>query len=198
MPARIKILVPGKLPSKKDKSDPAYSTITLITDGNKKIIVDPGIVPSKQIILDVLKKENLTPDDITHVFLTHTHLDHFRYLGLFENITTIDYWGVWDNKNLVEINWKAPFKFSDNIQVLHTPGHDDDCITFLVNGTTTLNNNEIKGKIAICGDVFWDKNFPKIDTYAKNQILLNKSRQTVIKESDYIIPGHSTTYKSKN
>lgn len=123
MVAKIKILVPGKLPPE-DNNSLGYSTTILIIDGKNKIIVDPGSVPDPKIILNSLKKESLNVNDINYVALTHSHLDHFKFLGLFPKASSIDYWGIWKQNGLKFFDWKKmrSFHFSKNINIVYTPG----------------------------------------------------------------------------
>ncbi len=77
----IKILIEGYA-KKLEKGWVASSTVCLITSGNKKIITDPGCNRTK--LLDALKKEGLTTNDIDYVFLSHCHPDHILLAGIFE------------------------------------------------------------------------------------------------------------------
>ena len=190
MKAEVKILIEGftnigsSLGTGKEKATP---TITLIKDEDLVMVVDPGVLENQKILVDALNKENLTVDDVDVVCLTHSHLDHFRNIGMFPNAKTLEYGGLWD-KNTVE-PWSE--NFTPNIKVLHTPGHDYSSISFFV---------ETKdGVVAICGDVFWNENFPKEsydDAYASNPEKLKESRNVVLKNADWIVPGHGPIYKN--
>ena len=74
----------------------ACSTITLVRDEAKVIIVDPGTVPVPSVLLDRLTREGLASDHVNMVILTHAHTDHFRQVGLFPAATLLDSWGVWE------------------------------------------------------------------------------------------------------
>lgn len=177
--AEVKVLIEGDT-----KTDTA--TITLIKDGKNNIIVDPGILASQKILVDRLRKEGLSVDDINIVFITHSHIDHYRNIGMFPGAKTLEHFGLWD-KNIVK-DW--PEQFSDDIRVIRTPGHNYDALTFLVKTS--------EGIIAICGDVFWKKDFPEVedDVYASNKEELKKSRKTVLALADWIIPGHAGMFKA--
>ena len=127
-------------------------------------IVDPGILESQQILVDALETENLTVQDVDIVCITHSHLDHYRNIGMFPNAKTIEYGGLWD-KNTIE-SWSE--NFTTDVQVLHTPGHDYTGITLFVKTK--------RGTVAICGDVFWKENFPERDKYASDPKQLLESR----------------------
>jgi glyoxylase-like metal-dependent hydrolase (beta-lactamase superfamily II) len=106
---------------------------------------------------------------------------------MFPNAKTLEYYGLW-NKNTIE-TW--PENFTENIRILHTPGHDYTGITLFVNTD--------EGLVAICGDVFWKENYPqdsKDDAYASNPGRLADSREMILKMADWVIPGHGPMYKN--
>ena len=181
--AIIKILIEGYTSG--ETGGKSCSTIILVQDGDLNMIIDPGTVSDPQILTDALAKENLSVEDIDIVGITHAHTDHNRNVGVFPKAKVLDFWGWWEG----DIWTKFDSKISDSIQILKTPGHSDDSITFLVQ------TND--GVIAICGDVFWTKEGPKKDPYATDHDQLNKSRQLVLEKSDWIIPGHGKIYKTK-
>lgn len=59
-----------------------HSTTTLIQSGDAKIIVDPGL-PPQAVEARLAERANLTPDQITHVFLTSFNPENRRALELF-------------------------------------------------------------------------------------------------------------------
>lgn len=176
--AEVKILIEGDT-----ATDTA--TITLIKDGDNNIIVDPGILKSQKILVDKLKEEGLSVSDIDIVFITHSHIDHYRNIGMFPEAKTLEYFGLWD-KNTVQ-DWRE--QFSEDIKIIKTPGHNYDGLTFLVKTDD--------GVVAICGDVFWKKNFPELedDVYATDKEKLKESRKIVLESADWVIPGHAGMYR---
>jgi len=160
-------------------------TITLVKDKDIIMVVDPGVLENQQILVGKLKEEGLAIDDIDIVCITHSHIDHYRNIGMFPKAKTLEYYGLWD-KNMVD-DWQE--QFTDDIRIIKTPGHDYSSITFLVKTE--------KGIVAVCGDVFWKENSPKDDPYASDKKELEKSRKKVLEMADYIIPGHGEMYKVK-
>jgi len=182
--AEVKILIEGYT-SADSGGEKTCATITLIKDGNNKIIVDPGVLENQKMLVDKLKEEGLLVDDINIVFITHSHIDHYRNIGMFSEAKTLEYFGLWD-KNTVQ-DW--PEQFSEDIKIIKTPGHNYDGLTFLVKTSD--------GIVAICGDVFWKKNFPEVedDIYATDKEKLKESRKKVLESADWVIPGHAGMYK---
>lgn len=188
--AEVKVLIEGwtnadSLAKGMDEENDACTT-SLIRDGEIIGVVDPGIMDDKRTLIDALKKENLELEDVTHIFLTHSHIDHYRNVGMFPAKTpVVEYWGIWSGNKVND--WKE--QFSENIIIIKTPGHSYDGLTFLVQTG--------KGKVAICGDVWWKENPTEVDEYAIDLVALEKSRQKVLSLADYIIPGHANIYKVK-
>jgi len=70
---------------------------------------------------------------------------------------------------------------------MKTPGHSYDGITLFIKTK--------EGIIAICGDIFWEKNSPKDDPYAQDKEKLKESRKKILELADWIIPGHGKMWK---
>ena len=195
MATEVKILVEGVTNADsvvETGEEHTQPTITLVRDGDLIMVVDPGILKNQDILVDALAKENLTVQDVNLVFITHSHFDHYRNIGMFPNAKTLEYFGLW-SKDTVE-NWSE--NFTPNIQVLHTPGHDYTSLSLLV---TMSPESEYPGTVAICGDVFWKKSFPlepHDDAYASNPERLKESREMILRTADWIIPGHGGIYKN--
>lgn len=181
MKAEVKILIEGFTSEKNEgKTQP---TVTLVIDKNIIMIVDPGVLESQKVLIDKLAIENLNPGDVNYVFITHSHLDHYKNVGMFPNAKIIEYFGVWDknyNEDRVE-------NFTENIRILATPGHDYTSLSLFVNTE--------HGIVAICGDVFWSENKPEVDVYAQNLQELDRSRRLVLDVADFVVPGHGAMYK---
>jgi glyoxylase-like metal-dependent hydrolase (beta-lactamase superfamily II) len=191
MAAKLKILIEGC--SNADSvaetgTEKTQPTVTLVKDDGIVMVVDPGTLESQQVLVDALKKENVSVEDVNTVCITHSHLDHYRNIGMFPNAKTLEFFGLW-NKNTVD-EWQE--KFSTNIQIARTPGHDYTDITLFV----TTN----EGLVAICGDVFWKEDYPhdpEDDAFASDPAELARSRQMILKMADWVIPGHGPMFRVK-
>ncbi|MDD5732109.1 MAG: MBL fold metallo-hydrolase [Patescibacteria group bacterium] len=186
--ASVKILVEGYTNVDLENDDGKEKTcpnITLIQDKNLNIVVDPGVLESQNILVEALRKEGLTTEDIDIVFLTHSHIDHFRNIGMFKRAKTLEYFGLWD-KNTVE---DRKNQVTENVEVIETPGHSNDGLSLVVNTD--------QGKVVICGDVFWKENEPENDPYATDKTKLAESRKKILAIADWIIPGHGKMFKVK-
>ena len=166
------------------KSERACSTIALVKDRNLNIISDPGSMANPDDLIKKLKERGLTPKEIDMVFISHSHMDHYKYVGLFPDAKVLDYWGLWEGDRCLS----GVRIVNENIFVKETPGHTADSITLIVQAD--------QGKFAICGDVFWEKDLPEKDLFATDPIRLKQSRKQMLELADYIIPGHGGMYKT--
>jgi glyoxylase-like metal-dependent hydrolase (beta-lactamase superfamily II) len=190
MPAEVKILLQGFTNAdsvEETGEERMQPTVTLVKDGDFVIVCDPGVMRSQDMLIEALAKEGLAVKDVNVVFISHSHIDHFRNIGLFPDAKVLDFYGIWHEDTVDE--WEE--NFSPNIKILHTPGHDYTSITLFAN---TEN-----GVVAVCGDVFWKENYPrdpKNDAFASNPDRLKDSREQVVKMADWIVPGHGPMYKN--
>jgi glyoxylase-like metal-dependent hydrolase (beta-lactamase superfamily II) len=188
MMAEVKVLIKGYTSAdskEQEGEEKTCATITLVRDKDIVMVVDPGILESQQILIDTLKKEGLNIEDVNIVCITHSHIDHYRNIGMFPKAKTLEYYGLWD-KNMMD-DWKE--QFTRDIKIIKTPGHSYDGISLIVNTP--------KGKIAIAGDVFWKRDSPIKDPYANDLKKLNESRKLILGIADWIVPGHADMYKAK-
>jgi glyoxylase-like metal-dependent hydrolase (beta-lactamase superfamily II) len=186
--AEVKVLIEGFTNAdskKRGEEEKTCATITLVKDRNVIMIVDPGVLDSQDTLIKKLKEEVLTVNDVNIVCITHSHVDHYRNLGMFPKAKTLEYWGLWEGGSVED--WKE--QFTDDIKIIKTPGHSYDGISLLVKTK--------KGTIAVVGDVFWKENFPIDDPYANDKEKLKESRKKVLELADYVIPGHGKMFKVK-
>jgi glyoxylase-like metal-dependent hydrolase (beta-lactamase superfamily II) len=183
--AEVKVLIEGHTTAdaKQSGEETTCPTITLIKDKEIIMVVDPGSLKSQQILVDKLKEEGLRIKDVNWVCISHSHIDHYRNIGMFPDAKTLEYWGIWYEDKVED--WKE--QFTEDIKIIKTPGHNYDGITLLVKTK--------KGIIAIVGDLFWKEYLPKDDPYASDKKKLEESRKKILEIADYIIPGHGKMFK---
>jgi len=194
--AEVKILIEGYA-KEKDGAEFASSTTVLIKENGLNIIVDPGM--DRKLLLANLEKENLSPNEINYVVLTHYHLDHSLLAGIFENAKILDNSDIYSFDGKIEKhNGKVP---RTDIEIIKTPGHD------MFHCSVLVNSGEL-GKTIIAGDVFWwadgeqqktdrESLMKHEDPYMKNEAELMESRKKVLEMADWIIPGHGKMYKAR-
>ena len=186
--AKVKVLVEGYTNADTKGlygGEKTCATISLVRDNDVVMVIDPGVLEDQNILIDALEKEGLTVNDVNIVCVTHSHIDHYRNVGMFSKAKILEYFGLWDGETVED--WQE--SFTGDIQILKTPGHDYTCITLFVKTDD--------GVVAICGDVFWKENSPETDPYASDLKKLEHSRELVLKMSHWIIPGHAGMYKKE-
>src|SRR4051812_27888078 len=72
--------------------DRVGSSVVLVRDGDALIVVDPGMVARRDLILEPLIAQGVAPEAVTHVFLSHHHPDHTINIALFSNAEVVDFW----------------------------------------------------------------------------------------------------------
>ncbi|MBI2871775.1 MAG: N-acyl homoserine lactonase family protein [Chloroflexi bacterium] len=68
-----------------DQGGFGFSTLSLITAGKQRILVDTGPHSRRAMLVRALKERNLTPEQIDLVVLTHAHWDHCQNTDIFRN-----------------------------------------------------------------------------------------------------------------
>jgi glyoxylase-like metal-dependent hydrolase (beta-lactamase superfamily II) len=186
----VNVLVEGYFEKISETRCRASSTIILISDKNKNILVDTGNPQDKEKIVRALKKRNLTPLDIDFVFITHFHPDHMGCNYLFEKakfiIPGVSFWkDIFDRSSDNQ-------KISKDISILSTSGHTEDSSTLLIKTN--------KGVVACVGDLFWfegDENEKLLEEDCSNKKLFYENRKKMLEIADFIIPGHGKMFKTK-
>jgi len=69
-----------------DAASRVAGTVSLVRDGDRVIVVDPGMVPTRLAILNPLEELGISPVDVTNIVLSHHHPDHTVNMALFGEI----------------------------------------------------------------------------------------------------------------
>lgn len=161
------------------------STVSFVRDGDVMLIIDPGMVPSAQSILEPLKQFARSPADITDVVFSHHHPDHTLHAALFPQARFHDFWAiyhgdVWDSRPA------EGFAISSSIRLIETPGHTPQDIT------TVVSTGD--GVVAFT-HLWWSADGPAEDPYASDPALLHTNRARVLELAALIVPGHGAPFK---
>lgn len=70
-------------------------TVTLIMDGDAVIVVDPGMVASREALLAALAEHGPATGDVTDVVFSHHHPDHTVNAALFPAARIHDHWAMY-------------------------------------------------------------------------------------------------------
>ena len=197
---KIDVLIKG-FPGTSNRTSLGMSSVTLISADDKNILIDTASFGARGILINELKKRNLSPLDIDMVLFTHLHFDHCANADLFKNAKFVYSKQEWKYVNNEEdvyvqkpvidmISKYDSILIDDNQDVISeikayiTPGHTPGCTTYVINYNNTLfavAGDAIKNRVELfSGDVVmtYDKNI------SKNSIFKIKNMV------DKVIPGH--------
>ena len=104
------------------------STVTLITDGDVVIVVDPGMVAARGDLLAALSTRGVAPADVTDVVFSHHHPDHTVNAALFPAARIHDHWAIYDGDLWTSRDAEGAV-LSPSVRLLATPGHTREDIT---------------------------------------------------------------------
>jgi glyoxylase-like metal-dependent hydrolase (beta-lactamase superfamily II) len=165
------------------------STVVLIRDGSTTVVVDPGMVASRGLILDPLRAAGVAPEDVTDVVFSHHHPDHTINAALFQNARYHDHWAiyendVWTDRSVEE--FPDGWALSDSVRLLATPGHTAQDISTLV---------QTESGLAVCTHAWWHEGGPAQDPYAQDADQLSASRGRLLALGPAtIVPGHGAPF----
>src|ERR1700760_2330742 len=161
------------------------STVVLIRDGDAVIIVDPGMVADRSLILDPLARLGVAPASGTDVLFSHHPPDHTVNAALFPEVRIHDFWAIYERDS-----WTSRpadgFELSPSVSLMTTPGHTAQDITTLA--TTD------EGLVA-CTHLWWTAGGPEVDPLGEDQAQLDQSRARLLERSPaLIVPGHGEAF----
>jgi glyoxylase-like metal-dependent hydrolase (beta-lactamase superfamily II) len=183
--ATVDVLIPGHV-----EDTPAgksvHPTVSLVRDGDLVIVADPGILRDPGLLLDALAEHDVAVDDVTHVFVTHHHLDHTRHVGMFPTAVVVDVDSLYDGSLWLGHDGDG-YHLSDDISVIETPGHAQECAALVVrtaDGTFVLTH------------AWWFADMtPERDPLAWSQESLDRSRERILEIADVVVPGHGPAFR---
>lgn len=178
-------------------ADGTYSaspTCTLVESNNTRFLVDPGT--NSKMLFEALSKNDLKTGDISFIYLSHYHPDHWLNARLFPDTDIYDGEICWQDETEMFHQGKLPGV--EGIEIIKTPGHADEDTSLLIKTE--------EGFVAICPDVFWWEDGKQKtdlvedllnleDPFANNREKLLESRKLILSKTDFVIPGHGKIFK---
>jgi glyoxylase-like metal-dependent hydrolase (beta-lactamase superfamily II) len=184
--ATVDVLIDGYVETTEAGDSSVHPTVSLVRDGGLVIVVDPGILSDPGLLTDALATRDLTVYDVTHVFVTHHHLDHTRNVGMFPTARVVDVDSVYDGSLWLSHDGDG-HHLSDDVSVIETPGHAQECAALVVStedGTVVLTH------------AWWFADMtPVQDPLAWDQAALERSRERILGLADVVVPGHGPAFR---
>ena len=166
--------------------DRVASTVVLIQDEGRSVVVDPGMVSHRGKILDPLAELGVEPAVVGDVVFSHHHPDHTVNAALFEAARFHDVWAIYE----ADVWTDRPadgFQLSPSVRLMATPGHTNQDITTLVDTADGL---------VACTHLWWSEQGPAKDPLAEDQAALERSRARLLElEPALIVPGHGAPFR---
>ena len=208
MAAKVDVLTYG-FAYVSDQGSMGWSTISLLSVGNRNIVIDTGPASRRPLLSQALKSRNLDFEDIDTVIITHLHWDHcqntdpFRNARILVHPTELDYARSPTRRDLATSSYIADMldrmkvdlvsdgdEVADGVSILETPGHTKGHIGVLVDvgGEESLVAGDALsdgGTVArgIPHNVFWDLE----DARDSVEKMLDKSK--------VFYPGHDRPFR---
>jgi len=181
--ARVHILQDGYA-REDDDGEHVGSTVTLITDGDVVVVVDPGMVASRDALLAALAAHGAAPQAVTDVVFSHHHPDHTVNAALFPAARIHDFWAVYDGDLWISRDAEGT-ELSPSIRLIATPGHSDQDISTVAS---------TPDGVYVCTHAWWAAQGPADDPFSPDQSVLARSRQRILGIATVIIPGHGPSF----
>jgi len=180
--ARLDVLLRGSLT---DADGGVSSSCTLVRDGDRAIVIDPGMASGPAALLDPLRALGLEPGEVTDVVLGHHHPDHTLNAALFPNAAVHDHWATYRGTDWEDADAEGR-ELTPSVRLIRTPGHTAEDISTVV-GTAD--------GIVVLTHAWWNAHGPADDPVAEDMEALHASRERILAIADRIVPGHGMAFR---
>jgi glyoxylase-like metal-dependent hydrolase (beta-lactamase superfamily II) len=181
-PARVDILTAGYVRG----GGRVAGTVALVRDADARIVVDPGMVASRSLILDPLAALGVAPDSVTHVFLSPHHPDHTINVALFPNAEVVDFWARYRDDLWLDHDGDG-YALAPRTRLWLTPGHTEEDASLVV---------DAEDGVTVMTHLWWKEDrTPDVDPLAWDQAAIERSRIRVLDVADLVVPGHGTPFR---
>jgi len=171
------------------RDDPAGdrvgSSVTLILDAGRVIVVDPGMVPDRDALLAALAARGPARGDVTDIVFSHHHPDHTVNAALFPGARIHDHWASYDG-DLWIAREPGEFALTPSVRLVPAPGHTPEDIATLA---------ATPADVYACTHAWWGPDGPAEDPLATAAPALRASRERIIAAATVIIPGHGPAFR---
>ena len=160
-------------------------TVTLIIDGDAVIVVDPGMVASREALLAALTSHGPGPSDVTDVVFSHHHPDHTVNAALFPAARIHDHWAVYLGDQWIDRDAHGA-ELAPSVRLLRTPGHTAEDISTVASTA---------GDVIVCTHAWWAADGPPEDPLGSDAAALHDSRELLLSFASLIVPGHGPAFR---
>ena len=182
--AQVFVLHEGYAREEED-ADRVGSSVTLIVDGGRVIVVDPGMVSGRDALLSALAAHVASPAGVTDVVFSHHHPDHTINAALFPAAVIHDHWASYDGDRWIGRE-PGDFTLTPSVWLIATPGHTAEDITTIA---------ATPDGVYACTHAWWGPQGPAEDPLATDLAALHQSRARILEVATVIIPGHGPAFR---
>jgi glyoxylase-like metal-dependent hydrolase (beta-lactamase superfamily II) len=168
-----------------DDDERVAGTVTLITEGDAVIIVDPGMVASREALLAALGSHGFSGADVTDVVFSHHHPDHTVNAALFPAARIHDHWAMYVGDRWVDRDADG-LELGPSVHLLRTPGHTAEDISTVASTAD---------EVYVCTHAWWMAAGPAEDPLGASGEDLRVSREKLLSFATVIIPGHGPAFR---
>jgi glyoxylase-like metal-dependent hydrolase (beta-lactamase superfamily II) len=166
--------------------DRVGSSVVLVRDGDALIIVDPGMVARRSLILDPLRELGVAPEAVTHVFLSHHHPDHTVNIALFPEAEVVDFWARYKDDLWLDHDGEG-HHLGPRSTLWLTPGHTEEDASLVV---------EADDGVYAMTHLWWrEDRSPEVDPLAADQSQIETHRARILAVADVVVPGHGSPFR---
>ena len=165
--------------------DRVGSTVTLIVDSGRVIVVDPGMVSDRGALLAALARHGAAPGEVTDLVFSHHHPDHTVNAALFPAARIHDHWATYDGDLWIGRD-PGEFDLAPSVRLVPSPGHTAEDITTLA---------ATPDGVYACTHAWWGPDGPDEDPLATDQRALRESRERILAVATVIVPGHGPAFR---
>ena len=145
-------------------------TVTLILDGDAVIVVDPGMVASREALLTALAAHGPQAGDVTDVVFSHHHPDHTVNAALFPAARIHDHWAIYVGDRWIDRDADGA-ELGPSVRLLRTPGHTAEDISTVAS---------TPGDVFVCTHAWWAANGPADDPLGSDADALHVEPRTAV------------------
>ena len=160
-------------------------TVTLILDGDAVIVVDPGMVASRDDLLAALAAHGPQAGDVTDVVFSHHHPDHTVNAALFRAARIHDHWAVYVGDRWIDRDADGA-ELGPSVRLLRTPGHTAEDISTIAS---------TPDDVFACTHTWWGADGPAEDPLGSDAGALHASREKLLSFATVIVPGHGAAFR---
>jgi glyoxylase-like metal-dependent hydrolase (beta-lactamase superfamily II) len=178
--ARVDVLVEGYV-----RMPHVAGTVSLVRDADRVVVVDPGMVADRDMILGPLRELGVRPEDVTDVVVSHHHLDHTVNIALFPAVPVHDFQSVIEGDTFTRRPADG-VQLTPGVRLLATPGHTPQDITTLV-GTPD--------DVVALTHLWWTEAGPADDPYTHDRDELRRQRERILDLATLVVCAHGGPFR---